>query len=125
MIRVLDTVCLNLDKFCIASEGLNADCYTNLSAINNYRLTDCNNRPCLQTTVRLHMNNTLYTTMCSQNICEIGSSSLVGTTSKLIVAGKCIIQGSDENIGNGGYNNIFAKLVTLLLHCLGYLLKLQ
>lgn len=83
-------------KFCIAPGGSNAECYNlgdDMMRLNelNYTYTGCNNRSlCLTTTLRLAMNGTLYTALCPRSLCRIEAISLVGATSKLIVAGKLI-----------------------------------
>lgn len=78
---------------CIAPGGSNAKCYylyqdaVKLQEL-NYTLTSCSNGlVCLKTTVRIAMNNTLFTVRCSQSFAN-SPSYFVGATSKLIVAGK-------------------------------------
>ena len=79
-----DVIC----ELCIAPEESNADCYVDVFGIENYNFTVYNNKPYLQTTVMLAMNNTVYTLSCPLQLCGIGSTSSVCATSKLIVAGK-------------------------------------
>ena len=85
--------CETLGEICIVSGRLEAECYriTGTELERNYNHTSCisdSDQLCLQTTVKLAMNNTLYTVMCSIQHCGIDSAFLVGATSKLIVAGK-------------------------------------
>ena len=86
--------CETLGEICIVSGRLEAECYriteTKLQEM-NYNHASCTSdseQLCLQTTVQLAMNNTLYTVMCSTQHCGIDSAFLVGATSMLIVAGK-------------------------------------
>ena len=85
--------CDSLGKFCISPMESNAECY-NLHGMQlqekNYIRIGCSHNfqlLCLQTAVKAAMNNTHYTVLCSRQQCGI-LSSWVGTTSKLIVAGK-------------------------------------
>ena len=86
--------CETLGEICIVSGNLDQGCHritgTKLQEI-NYNHSSCTSdseQLCLQTTVQLAMNNTLYTVMCSIQHCGIDSAFLVGATSKLIVASK-------------------------------------
>ena len=86
--------CETLGDICIVSGLLDRECYriteTKLKEI-NYNHTSCSSdseKLCLQTTVRLAMNNTLYTVLCSIQHCGIDSAFSVGATSKLIVTDK-------------------------------------
>ena len=88
--------CDTLDQICIASNKTNAECYEIFDESKlqekNYTRTRCNNslKLCLETTVRPRMNNTIYTVFCSRPRCgnQSLSASMVGATSKLIIAGK-------------------------------------
>lgn len=81
-------------KLCIAPGGSNAECYELGDTPDRMRLEElnyiyniCSNKVCLTTTVRLAMNNTLYTGVCGRSRCNIAAPCLAAT-SKLIVAGK-------------------------------------
>jgi len=88
--------CQTINDICIAPEGSNAECYlleSMMMALQelNYNYTSCSNSSllCLNTILRLAMNNTLFTVRCSRPLCKNSSSNdFIGATSKLIVTGK-------------------------------------